>query len=236
MVLCELCNYHLIRIRNSSIKNHILIPPPPPPIPAMHTTQEQEQQQQEQQQQEYANGVNSSGDHEGDMRHRDSKSDLTTNLKNLAETFTPRPFNSDEMWHICGACETIVPPRSWHCNSCGTCIFRRDHHCVFAATCIGEDNQSNFLGFLFYLAAGSFYATVIFYIHMVHVQGISRWMWVVRCLFSVYTLFWEFNLGNVLATVTFAVCLATTSIFIYYIVLATRGKSFFMVHDFFSRS
>lgn len=29
-------------------------------------------------------------------------------------------------WHLCSVCETISPPRSWHCNLCNTCILKRE--------------------------------------------------------------------------------------------------------------
>lgn len=39
--------------------------------------------------------------------------------------------NSSSLWKFCAVCETITPPRSWHCSTCQVCILKRDHHCVF---------------------------------------------------------------------------------------------------------
>lgn len=36
-----------------------------------------------------------------------------------------------KLWKLCAVCETVVPPRSWHCNTCKVCILKRDHHCFF---------------------------------------------------------------------------------------------------------
>lgn len=35
------------------------------------------------------------------------------------------------LWKFCAICETITPPRSWHCSTCQVCILKRDHHCTF---------------------------------------------------------------------------------------------------------
>lgn len=55
-------------------------------------------------------------------------------------------------WHLCTYCESIAPPRSWHCVICGTCILKRDHHCIFSGTCVGFHNHRYFMLLLFYLS------------------------------------------------------------------------------------
>lgn len=42
----------------------------------------------------------------------------------------PAKTNSS-LWKFCAICETVTPPRSWHCSTCRVCILKRDHHCMF---------------------------------------------------------------------------------------------------------
>lgn len=43
-----------------------------------------------------------------------------------------RPAKSNSsLWKFCSVCETVVPPRAWHCQTCRVCILKRDHHCMF---------------------------------------------------------------------------------------------------------
>lgn len=43
-----------------------------------------------------------------------------------------RPAKANgNLWKFCSICETVTPPRSWHCSTCGVCILKRDHHCMF---------------------------------------------------------------------------------------------------------
>lgn len=35
------------------------------------------------------------------------------------------------LWKFCCVCESVQPPRSWHCMTCRVCILKRDHHCMF---------------------------------------------------------------------------------------------------------
>lgn len=62
-------------------------------------------------------------------------------------------------WRFCFECDTIVPPRSWHCDICKTCILKRDHHCIFVGTCVGHDNARYFMIFMMYLFAATAYST-----------------------------------------------------------------------------
>lgn len=38
---------------------------------------------------------------------------------------------SSTLWKFCSVCESVTPPRSWHCSTCRVCILKRDHHCMF---------------------------------------------------------------------------------------------------------
>lgn len=61
-------------------------------------------------------------------------------------------------WKFCNICESVTPPRSWHCTICNICILRRDHHCQFGGCCIGYFNQRYFIYFLLYMALATVYA------------------------------------------------------------------------------
>jgi palmitoyltransferase len=65
-----------------------------------------------------------------------------------------------EGWRFCTICESIGPPRSWHCTTCNTCIVKRDHHCIFTACCVGHYNQRYFLMFIFYLFVSTLYSFI----------------------------------------------------------------------------
>ncbi|XP_049786540.1 probable palmitoyltransferase ZDHHC24 [Schistocerca cancellata] len=71
-----------------------------------------------------------------------------------------------ENWRYCTECETVAPPRSWHCDTCKTCILKRDHHCMFTGCCVGHYNYRYFYMFLLYVFIGTFYSTYLncFYI------------------------------------------------------------------------
>lgn len=64
----------------------------------------------------------------------------------------------EEGWRYCSVCESVAPPRSWHCANCNVCILKRDHHCIFTGCCVGHYNHRYFLMFVFYLFIGTAYA------------------------------------------------------------------------------
>ncbi|XP_011310164.1 probable palmitoyltransferase ZDHHC24 [Fopius arisanus] len=63
-----------------------------------------------------------------------------------------------EGWRFCLSCESLAPPRSWHCQTCGICILKRDHHCVFTGCCVGHFNHRYFLMFVLYLFIATVYS------------------------------------------------------------------------------
>ncbi|KAL1456419.1 hypothetical protein WDU94_001150 [Cyamophila willieti] len=69
------------------------------------------------------------------------------------------PAELKEGWWFCAPCESVAPPRSYHCHMCDVCILKRDHHCRFSACCIGHYNHRYFMLFLFYLTVATIYAT-----------------------------------------------------------------------------
>lgn len=82
----------------------------------------------------------------------------------LCDTSTRRDImpisaaNTKEGWRLCATCETLAPPRSWHCPTCNVCVLKRDHHCIFTGCCIGHYNHRYFMMFLFYLFVATTYA------------------------------------------------------------------------------
>lgn len=66
---------------------------------------------------------------------------------------------SRDKWRFCGVCESVQPPRTWHCKTCNTCILKRDHHCLFTGCCIGHRNQRYFIMLVFYLCLATTYCT-----------------------------------------------------------------------------
>ncbi|CAG7723925.1 unnamed protein product [Allacma fusca] len=194
-------NLMQLRLRHSSIQGRILIPP------KQDNLADQDQ------------NVGARTDVEG------FRANATNSIRHLAEQFTNRPYNSDSTWHICASCEIFVPPRAWHCSICQTCILRRDHHCVFAMQCIGEDNHSNFLGLLFYLAVATFYASCFGYIRLVHIQGVEWYWWLFKCLVAIYTVLIDRTMLHIVMSINFTGCMAATGIFLYYFVLALKGQT-----------
>lgn len=69
------------------------------------------------------------------------------------------PVSAAPSWRFCAVCESVAPPRSWHCDTCGTCILKRDHHCIFTGCCVGHYNHRYFLVFLLFMFLGTLYAT-----------------------------------------------------------------------------
>ncbi|XP_015600770.1 probable palmitoyltransferase ZDHHC24 [Cephus cinctus] len=73
-------------------------------------------------------------------------------------TIVPMKTDIKSGWRLCALCETMSPPRSWHCTTCDICILKRDHHCIFTGCCVGHFNHRYFLMFVFYLFAATVYA------------------------------------------------------------------------------
>lgn len=75
-------------------------------------------------------------------------------------------IQSTNLWKFCSACETLTPPRSFHCNQCRICILKRTHHCFFANACIGYKNFRYYYSLLIYVFFGCLYAS---YLNMFYV-------------------------------------------------------------------
>lgn len=68
-------------------------------------------------------------------------------------------------WTFCAVCESMRPPRAWHCDLCNICVLKRDHHCPYMACCVGYYNHRYFIMFtmhVFIAMLYSFYYNVYF--------------------------------------------------------------------------
>ena len=74
----------------------------------------------------------------------------------------------------CKICKTNRPQRAHHCRICGECILKMDHHCPWIANCIGENNEREFIYFLFGSTLSCilvFLFTIIYFITEVRTYG-----------------------------------------------------------------
>ena len=51
--------------------------------------------------------------------------------------------------NYCNICKSNRPKRSHHCRICGVCTLKMDHHCPWISNCVGENNEREFIYFLF---------------------------------------------------------------------------------------
>ncbi|XP_017040916.1 probable palmitoyltransferase ZDHHC24 [Drosophila ficusphila] len=87
-------------------------------------------------------------------------------------------------WHMCHDCQTLVPPRSWHCEVCNVCILKRDHHCRFTCCCIGHHNYRYFFYYLVYMIIGSLAAAIMESIYLWCLHPDIYWRW--STLFTIF--------------------------------------------------
>jgi len=103
--------------------------------------------------------------------------------------------NVDEGWHLCASCETLSPPRAWHCDVCKTCILKREHHCSFTGCCIGFHNFRYFYLFLVHLCAATVYASYFNNWFIWTLVEEVHWTHVLRLLMPVSVLFFGLDLS-----------------------------------------
>ncbi|XP_017077229.1 probable palmitoyltransferase ZDHHC24 [Drosophila eugracilis] len=84
-------------------------------------------------------------------------------------------------WHKCHDCQTLVPPRSWHCDVCNVCVLKRDHHCRFTCCCIGHHNYRYFFYYLVYMIIGSLAAAIMESIYLWHLHPDVYCRWSTLC-------------------------------------------------------
>lgn len=100
---------------------------------------------------------------------------------------------TEKLWKMCAVCETLTPPRTWHCNTCNTCILRRDHHCSFTGCCVGHTNQRYFLMLLGYLFVSTFYASLYnnYFIWIIHADKFLKTTTILKLAFPLFMIAWD---------------------------------------------
>jgi len=133
-------------------------------------------------------------------------------------------------WKFCASCESVTPPRSWHCNICNICILKREHHCMFVGYCVGHRNHRYFCLFLFYMWVSVIYCTYFNTSFLVPQLSEASWGQILKFIFpmvmlmtgmdaswlQVYIFFWS---------VHFAALLLTTVLLAYHVNLIFRGRT-----------
>ncbi len=111
------------------------------------------------------------------------------------EVMSPSSSNEaiEKLWKMCAVCETLTPPRTWHCSTCNTCILRRDHHCAFTGCCVGHTNQRYFLMLLGYLFVSTFYASLYnnYFIWIIHGDKFLKTATIFKLAFPLFTIAWD---------------------------------------------
>lgn len=100
---------------------------------------------------------------------------------------------TEKLWKMCSVCETLTPPRTWHCSQCNICILRRDHHCAFTGCCVGHTNQRYFLMLLGYLFVSTFYASLYnnYFIWIIHGDKFLKSATAFKLAFPLVMLVWD---------------------------------------------
>ncbi|XP_066151197.1 probable palmitoyltransferase ZDHHC24 [Euwallacea fornicatus] len=136
------------------------------------------------------------------------------------------PSDVAKNWRFCSVCETLAPPRSWHCPSCNACILKRDHHCMFTSCCIGHNNHRFFLVFVFYIFIATLYSTVFNIQFIYHYVKFDSWISVVKIVFPLATLFLEWTENQLYLSFILIVmlgCFFTAALLVYQLRLILNG-------------
>jgi len=153
-----------------------------------------------------------------------SEEEVKETTNPMEEQYSAKPFGNPKNWHICAACKVYVPPRSWHCDVCQTCILRRDHHCVFTGCCIGEENQSNFMGLVLYLAIGMTLSTIFSVVYHLYILEQNIWSFFYRSS-PLYYVFYGFDVRYSLAALNMAGHAVAWVVFSYYVICSLKGQT-----------
>jgi palmitoyltransferase len=91
-------------------------------------------------------------------------------------------------WKFCASCESVTPPRSWHCNICNICILKREHHCMFVGYCVGHRNHRYFCLFLFYMWISVIYCSYFNTSFLIPQMSGASWAQIVKFIFPMVML------------------------------------------------
>jgi len=133
----------------------------------------------------------------------------------------------------CDICESVVPPRSYHCGACKICILRRDHHCLFTGCCIGLFNYRYFITFLFYMFLGTVFCLPFNVIFLWSSLTLENLIAVTRVILPVLMIFYGLTFNEqqgylVICAVSIAGMLIIGLWFYFHLRLVLRGK---LVHE-----
>lgn len=122
---------------------------------------------------------------------------IDTSIKGRILT-PPEDPEQKKQWRLCSVCETMAPPRSWHCNTCKTCILKRDHHCLFTGCCIGHHNHRYFMMLVLFLFIGSTYASFYnhYFIWYHHAKMYKSYWTVLKLVMPLFMLTLDTTSGN----------------------------------------
>lgn len=166
---------------------------------------------------------------------------ITSNLIALMVTDTSTrpylispPYNAQEKgWNLCGTCEALAPPRSWHCPVCDVCVLKRDHHCIFSGCCIGFHNHRYFIMVVTYLFISTTISTLYnsYYIWFLHAAEFRHLLSVVKILFPLAVFLIDSTTNQyylVIYLINLVGCLFTGVLLIYHANLISNGM---LVHE-----
>ena len=97
-------------------------------------------------------------------------------------------YFQNSRWKFCASCESVTPPRSWHCNICNICILKREHHCMFVGYCVGHRNHRYFCLFLFYMWVSVIYCSYFNTAFLVPQLSEASWGQILKFIFPMVML------------------------------------------------
>lgn len=97
----------------------------------------------------------------------------------------------------CAVCDSVTPPRSFHCPSCDVCILKRDHHCVFTSCCIGHFNHRYFINFIFHICISILFCMPFNIYFLWDTFSFREFSFVASLIFPVVLLIIDLGPGNI---------------------------------------
>ncbi|XP_022906589.1 probable palmitoyltransferase ZDHHC24 [Onthophagus taurus] len=140
-------------------------------------------------------------------------------------------LKSKSEWILCPICETMVPPRSWHCTECNVCILKRDHHCSFCSNCIGYFNQRYFIHFLIYVFIATLYASFYNFYFIYELSEFKSWKMWLNVIFPLAMLMFDYSIKQFymfLSLIVLVMCAYSGVLLVFHVKLLLRGV---VVHE-----